>query len=208
MDSDGEPTDNILFPRNIHVDGIIDSKIVNLKIVSMISRWIDKTDNNSKFSHLREMYLPYKFELLLRGSRDGFTPKIFHTLCDRKSFTVTFVKVKETDEILGGYNPFMWKSTNQWGETKDSFIFSFKNKDNFFKDAILSDVSIIDHAIRYHRACGPCFNTDLYIDSLKETIDYDNMCCIKFSYEKKIRDIDDQFSIEDYEVYQIVKRKV
>jgi len=70
MDPDSEPNENILFPRDIQIDGIIDSNIVNLNIASLISRWIDKVDINSKFSHLRELYLPYKFELLLRGGRD------------------------------------------------------------------------------------------------------------------------------------------
>ena len=73
MDPDVKPADNILFPRNIKVDGIIDSKIVNLNVVSIISRWIDRIDVNYKFSYLRELHLPYKFHLLLRGSRDGFT---------------------------------------------------------------------------------------------------------------------------------------
>jgi hypothetical protein len=78
--------------------------------------------DNSKFTHFRELYLPYKFELLLRGSRDGFTPKKFHELCDNKHNTVTFIKVLETEEIVGGYNPIMWESSNSWSETKDSFI--------------------------------------------------------------------------------------
>src|SRR2546430_1823048 len=84
LDPDSVSTDNILLPRNIKTDGIIDSKIVNLNIVSTISRWIDKVDINNKFAQFRELYLPYKFELLLRGSRDGYTPKTFHELCDDK----------------------------------------------------------------------------------------------------------------------------
>ena len=65
---------------------------------------------------------------MLRGSRDGFTPKKFHELCDNKPHTVTFIKVKGAEEILGGYNPLIWKSPDwgDWGKTKDSFIFSFK----------------------------------------------------------------------------------
>src|ERR1043166_8623104 len=131
MDLDSEPNENISPPRNIKTaDEIIDSKIINLNIVSTISRWIDKVDYNSKFAHFRELYLPYKFELLLRGSRDGFTPKKFHELCDNKQNTVTFIKVKGTEEIIGGYNPITWKSSNngEWGKTKDSFIFSFKKR--------------------------------------------------------------------------------
>src|SRR5437764_14708664 len=34
LDPNNEPNDNISFPRNIKADGIIDSKIVNLSIVS------------------------------------------------------------------------------------------------------------------------------------------------------------------------------
>src|SRR5205823_2210486 len=136
LESDREPTDNIPLPRNIKNDGIIDSKIANLNIVSIISRWIDKVDVNFNFSHLRELHLPYKFELLLRGSQDGFTPKKFHELCDGIHNTVTFIKVKGTEEILGGYNPLKWESSGPWGKTSHSFIFSFKNKD--IKDGIIS----------------------------------------------------------------------
>ena len=119
LDPDSEPNENISLPRNIKIDGIDDSKFVNLNIVSTILRQVDKVDVNNKFSHLRELYLPYKFKLLLRGSRDGFTPKKFHELCYNKLRTVTFIKVKGTEEIIGGYNPIIWKSsdnsTRDWG---------------------------------------------------------------------------------------------
>src|SRR6266536_2781111 len=139
LDPISEPIDNISLPRNIKIERIIDSKIVNLDIVSTISRWIDKTVIiNNKFTHIRELYLPYKFELLLRGSRDGLTSKTFHELCDGKPNTITFIKVKGTEEILGGYNPLKWESSGGWFKTKDSFIFSFKNKN--IKDAVISNV--------------------------------------------------------------------
>jgi hypothetical protein len=160
LDANVEPSNNILLPRFYNVDGIIDSEIVNLNIISLISRWIDKIDIKSKFVYTRELYLPYKFKLLLRGSRDGFTPKKFHELCDNILCTVTFIKVKETEEIIGGYNPLKWKihggKIGEWGETRDSFIFSFKNK-NDFKDPILSYVKNMDHAVYYHRRFGPTF---------------------------------------------------
>src|SRR5436190_10119210 len=34
LDPDSEPVENILLPRNIKIDGIIDSNIVNLSIIS------------------------------------------------------------------------------------------------------------------------------------------------------------------------------
>src|ERR1043166_8304268 len=109
-------------------------------------------NDNGKFAHVKESYLPYKFELLLRGSRDGFTPKKFHELCDDKPITVTFIKVKGTEVILGGYNPIIWKSSDKdvWSKTKDSFIFSFKNKNNFIEDVIISNVKDADYAILYN----------------------------------------------------------
>ncbi|UZO02736.1 uncharacterized protein OCT59_021215 [Rhizophagus irregularis] len=40
------------------------------------------------------------------GPRDGLTPDEFYEICDNQSFTVTAVtKVKNSNEILGGYNP-------------------------------------------------------------------------------------------------------
>jgi len=202
LDPDSEPTDNISLPRNIKID----SKIVNNLIISHISKLIDKKaimDNN--FAQIRELYLPYKFELLLRGSRDGFTPEKFHNLCDNKPNTVTFIKVKGTEEIIGGYNPLIWKSSG-WGETKDSFIFSFKNKCTLFKDAIISNVNNISKAINYDYRYGPYFGHDLVIRSSNESKDYDKILCNKKCYEKEIRGTNDQFLIEDYEVYQIIRK--
>src|SRR5438045_6210617 len=55
------------------------------------------------------------------------TGRKFHEICDNQSRTVTIVKVKDSSEILGGYNPIKWKSDEGYGTTKDSFIFSFDN---------------------------------------------------------------------------------
>ena len=72
LDPDSEPSENISLPRNIKIDGIIDSKFVNLNLVSTISRRVDKVDVNNKFSSQRTVftthlpYLPYRSELLLK----------------------------------------------------------------------------------------------------------------------------------------------
>jgi hypothetical protein len=206
LDPNSVPNDNILLPRNRNVNEIIDSRIVNLNIVSLISRWIDKIDIKSKFAYTRELYLPYKFKLLLRGSRDGFTPKKFHKSCDDIPHTVTFIKVEDTGEILGGYNPSIWKNSRygEYGKTKDSFIFSFKNKDNF-KDPILSLVKNMDEAIFNCSDYGPTFDHDL-LNCTKDdnSRDYNSHKCKQRSYEKMIRDTG-KFIMEDYEVFQIIK---
>ncbi|UZO04967.1 uncharacterized protein OCT59_025328 [Rhizophagus irregularis] len=186
MNPDRVSTDNILFPRNIRT---IDSKLVNSNIVSFISKWIDKTIiNNSKFDHLRELYLPYKFKLLLRGSRDGFTPKKFHELCDDISNTVTFYKVKGENEIIGGYNPLKWMSTSgSWHKTDESFIFSFKNKD--INNAIISDIENTNYALCNNFRYGPSFGNDVNIwNSNDQLTDYNNIRYKKLYYKKRIRD--------------------
>jgi hypothetical protein len=203
LDPDSEPNDNILLPRNIRSDGIIDSKIVELNIVSIISRWIDKVDVNCNFSRLRELYLPYKFELLLRGSRDGYTPRKFHDLCDDKPYTITFIKVKGTEEILGGYNPLKWLSSSGHVSTKGSFIFSFKNKNA--QCAIISNIVNADNALYNSAVNGPDF-CDIVIYALNEYNNYSNVDYGKYHYEKKLRDTEGNFTMEDYEVFQIIKR--
>ena len=69
---------NISSDRNLE---FIDTKIVNLNIVS---RWIDKIDDDKGYKvddeFIRELHLPYKYKLLLRGSQNGFTSKKFHEL--------------------------------------------------------------------------------------------------------------------------------
>ncbi|CAB4412264.1 unnamed protein product [Rhizophagus irregularis] len=156
--------DSQIIDSKIDDSQIIDSKIVNSNIISIVSKWIDKVVTND-----REPYLPYKFYLILRGSRDGFTPKKFHELCDGKHNTVTFIKIKGTKEILGGYNPLRWESTNSYGKTENSFIFSFKNKH--------------------------------HIKNIMRQFSYQ-----QDDYEKKLRDSEGEFSMEDYEVFKIVKK--
>ncbi|EXX78989.1 hypothetical protein RirG_009910 [Rhizophagus irregularis DAOM 197198w] len=202
---------NVLRPRKIKnneikIDDsqIIDSKIVDANIISTVSKWVNKVVIND--NNYEELYLPYKFELLLRGSRDEFTPKKFHELCDGKANTVTFIKVKENEEILGGYNPLKWETTGRWGKTNDSFIFSFKNKN--INDAILSNVRYASYALDYSTSCGPKFGSDLNIFTISNnpSAAFDTTYCNKVRYERSIRDSIANFSIEDYEVFQIIRR--
>ncbi|RGB27415.1 hypothetical protein C1646_674002 [Rhizophagus diaphanus] len=156
----------------------------------------------------KKPYLPYKFKLILRGSRDGFTPNKFHELCDGKSNTVTFIKVNGTEEILGGYNPLEWKTTGKWCKTNDSFIFSFKNRN--IKDAILSNVINTNYALNYSSLCGPQFGLDLvvYSSKLNGRTNFDVTYCKWNYYKKRIRDNGNNFSIEDYEIFKIIRRQM
>ena len=107
----------------------------------------------------------YKFKLLFRGSRDGFTGEKFHQICDNQSHTVSIIKVEDSNEILGGYNPIQWKSSyksSSYGITKDSFIFSFKDKENI-DNYILSRVKNEERAIENWFEYGPSFGRSDFI---------------------------------------------
>ncbi|RGB25090.1 hypothetical protein C1646_747508 [Rhizophagus diaphanus] len=157
---------------------------------------------NNKFDHLRELYLPYRFQLLLRGSRDVFAPNTFHQFCNNKPYTVTFIKVKGTEEILGGYNPLKWESSGGWIKNRDCFIFSFKN--NNAKNAIISNIENTNYALLYGYATGPYFG-DIAISASYDCMNYNFISYGKNYYEKRIKDSDGEFTMEDYEVFQIIR---
>ncbi|EXX62336.1 uncharacterized protein OCT59_021176 [Rhizophagus irregularis] len=181
----------------------IDSKIITIQHAELISKWIDKLEIEDKVDKMKNFY---EFKLIFRGSRDGFTPKRFHEICDNQSLTVAIIKVKDSNEILGGYNPIAWKSLFIYGTTDDSFIFSFRNKN--INDHIISRVNVKVNAINYWPRYGPSFgNRDLIlfggdVNDFRQKYNY----CKKRSYEKNIRETEGVFSVEEYEVFQIIKK--
>jgi hypothetical protein len=202
LDFKSQPSNNNYLPPR---HGKLDSEIIDMKVASLVSKWIDNINENCKCA-LSGLYLPYEFKLLLRGSRDGLSPNKFHSLCEYKFKTVTFIRVKGTDEILGGYNPIIWETTKNWGEAKDCFIFSFKNENNLIKDEKISRVKQIDSALNYGKNYGPSFGKDLVIYGSNDSKDFDDNCCKLVYYEEKIRGTEDKFFIEDYEVFQLINK--
>ncbi|EXX77590.1 hypothetical protein RirG_022470 [Rhizophagus irregularis DAOM 197198w] len=176
----------------------IDSKIITLQHVELISKWIDKLEITDKIKNL------YEFKLILRGSRDGFSSRKFHEICDNKPRTISIIKVKDSNEILGGYNPLTWDSKGgYYSITKNSFIFSFKNKENI-GNYVLSRVKNENCAIFNHIDGGPLFGRDdLYLLGKNG---YDrSFCSYSGYYDKSIRETKDHFSVEEYEIFQILK---
>ncbi|CAG8526088.1 14351_t:CDS:1, partial [Acaulospora colombiana] len=116
--------------------------MINEEHVAEISSWI-----NRKETTYSEIDIPYKFKLILRGSRDGFNPQTFWNLCHGMQRTVTVLRVAGTDEILGGYNPLIWDKTTDgiWMKSNDCFIFSLKNYK--MRNSILSRVKVNNNAI-------------------------------------------------------------
>ncbi|RHZ79243.1 hypothetical protein Glove_150g68 [Diversispora epigaea] len=210
------PTRNTLSPLSSHI--ITDEHALE------ISSWIDKkeipyTENN-----------PYKFELLVKGSRDGFDIKTIYNICDKISNTVIVLKVEGTGEILGGYNPLEWEKTSQWKTTQDIFpfplktaktsqwkttqdCFAFSLKTANLKNSILSRVKIFNYAMYYDQEIFQFGHTLV----LKDNIKADKSCfCMRnsdYTYKKPIRSDEFlskayflpniTFSVEEYEVFKV-----
>ncbi|PKC68234.1 hypothetical protein RhiirA1_534326 [Rhizophagus irregularis] len=176
----------------------IDSQIINLRDASFISNWI-------KIMKEQKPEVTYEFNLLVRGSRDGFDTSTFHKRCDNKGPTVTIVRVKDTNEILGGFNPHNWNSVTSFGifsSTKESFIFSLDK--NNLENSIFSKVIDIRHAILNGSNYGPFFgsgNSDFEL-----LFEGKRGQCSKLCYEKAIRQSDKYFEVKEYEVFQVVYR--
>ncbi|GBB84420.1 hypothetical protein RclHR1_01100012 [Rhizophagus clarus] len=86
---------------------LFDSKIINAKDAALIASWIKK--RQTPYHHNN---LPFEFKLIYRASRDGFGINNFHNNCDNMGPTVVVIKVHNTGEIIGGYNPLEWRSIN------------------------------------------------------------------------------------------------
>uniref|UniRef100_U9U010 Kelch-like protein 17 n=1 Tax=Rhizophagus irregularis (strain DAOM 181602 / DAOM 197198 / MUCL 43194) TaxID=747089 RepID=U9U010_RHIID len=152
LDLNSKPSDKSEYGITKESKKTIDSKIINYQHAELILKWIDRLGITDKLSS------PYEFKLLLRASRDGHSQDKFHQICDNKPRTVTIVKVKDSNEILGGYNPIKWKSSGDFVATKDSFIFSFEC--DKIENYILSRVIDEKHAIYNNRSYGPSFGAD------------------------------------------------
>ncbi|RGB29244.1 TLD-domain-containing protein [Rhizophagus diaphanus] len=173
---------------------IVDSRIINLRDASFICNWI-------KVMKKQRLEISYDFNLLVRGSRDGFDTDTFHNHCDNRGPTVTIARIKNSNEILGGFNPYSWNCVvGKFINTKESFIFSLDK--NNLENSIFSRVIDTKHAIYNYIGFGPCFGSDdsdfvLFYDENKGQ-------CVINSYEKAIRQSDGCFEVDDYEVFQVI----
>ena len=50
-------------------------------------------------------------KLLLRGSRDGMSASVFHSLCDNQGPLLALIKTRK-DILCGGFSSIDWKTSN------------------------------------------------------------------------------------------------
>src|SRR6185369_3600152 len=102
-----EPKTNLI-PRKPNFKHQLDSTLIESNHISIFASWIDKMDS----SHYNRKNIPYGFKLLYRSNQDGNDTLSFHKNCDNKGATIWIAKIKNSTQIIGGYNPLDWDQSN------------------------------------------------------------------------------------------------
>jgi hypothetical protein len=176
---------------------VYDSVIVNNNHFAIFSSWIEKK-NDAYYNVVKN--IPYNFKLLYRSSRDGNTIAKFHEKCNNQGATIVIIKITNSNQIVGGYNPFNWDSSESWKSTKDSFIFSFANRNNLQSAKVGYSIGD-DYSIYSSHGYGPLFGGG-----------HDLAFRNKW-YRTRSRSYPDvgipppnNFDVDDYEVFQVIKK--
>ena len=112
------------------------------------------------------------FELLYRGTRDGFGADYFHRTCDNKGKTLVLIK-NSSGHIFGGFASVSWESPSSWKykEASGSFLFTLTNMHGIqpTKFPLINEDD--GYAIHHDKNWGPAFGSghDFYISSGSST---------------------------------------
>ncbi|RGB34113.1 hypothetical protein C1646_668759 [Rhizophagus diaphanus] len=168
--------------------------------------------NSDKFITLKAPLLELFFkrdDLLLDEiviCRVSNLAKTFHTICDNKGATIVIVKISNSEQIVGGYNPLYRHSGNTFMTTYDSFIFSFANKNNF-------QTARIGYSNGANSVCGfacdgPAFggNSGYHLATGRSGSIWFSDASINNTAFPKIGIPKNDFVVDDYEVFQVVKK--
>src|SRR6266498_4268011 len=169
-----------------------DSMLVKSQHFAIFSSWIDKKDK----LHYNVNNMPYSFNLLYRASKDGITA--FHEKCDNKGATIVIVKIQNSEQIVGGYNSLVWDSSSQYKSARDSFIFSFVNRTNV-QTAKVGYSKGNQYSVYCDPGYGPIFGGGHDLSFYPP-----NWTSYPSSYPNV--DIPKQFNVDDYEVFQVIKK--
>ena len=166
------------------------SDIIKCEELDLIEEGIRKNLNKK----IRE------YKLLFKAKRDGFGSKDFHSKCDNKSYTVSFVKIKE-GKRFGGFTDVEWDQSSIYKKGTNGFIFSLDNNEIYYN-------KYSSYNIYCYSNLGPTFGGgfDFCISNNcdKNNDSYDRS---GHSYDTKGKQYalagTEFFYVEDYEVYKI-----
>ncbi|GBC03110.1 hypothetical protein RclHR1_00050018 [Rhizophagus clarus] len=188
-------------PRQSKSKSKYDSVIIDFRHFALFASWIDrKSDNYSR-------NIPYIFNLLYRSSRDGNTIEKFHEKTDNKGSNIVVAKIKNTDQIIGGYNPLDWNGHSTFKRTADSFIFllDYKNTNTDKIGRVVDKEHAIFCAPNYGPMFGQCKHASCDIElRVRIFSNYEKWSSQPSSYPDI--GIPRNYEIENYEVFQVIKK--
>lgn len=168
---------------------IVESVLALPQHFARFASWID--DKPEIYSLNK---IPYKFELIYRGSWDGMNniPE-FKKRCQCKSYTLIVIKVANANKLVGGFNPYGWDFDNTWTKSHKSFIYSLDNNKEL-TNCIFSSIKKYEYAISDARGKDIGFGHDLEF--------FEGGRYKHEDYDKKILD-EGTFEVEDFEVFKL-----
>ncbi|CAB4407427.1 unnamed protein product [Rhizophagus irregularis] len=187
-----KPKSNVI-PRKQNLK--LDSIIIESKHIPLFVSWIDKKDS----SYYNKEKISYDFNLLYRSNESRFDAKSFHRNCDNKGATIWIAKIQDSTQLIGGYNPLDWNG-NDWKNTADSFLFSFTDG-KIISTAKLGYVKDASHAVYCGNNQGPSMGGLYCYNSNSWEYDY-----YYFSSVYHDIGIPTRFKVEDFEVFQVIKK--
>jgi hypothetical protein len=116
-----QPKSTIILPPRVSPIKI-DSTIIGPQHTALITRWLD---NETVVKQENQ----FNFKLLFRASRDGYSIDALRQQCAGKGPAILILKLRDSGQLIGGYNPIGWKSV-KFGPgrgTRDSFVFTLGN---------------------------------------------------------------------------------
>ena len=140
------------------------------------------------------------YNLIYRGSRNGFRAEDFHEKCDEKKNTIVVVQARN-GRRFGGFTEAKWDKSNGYKSSSTGFLFSLDNKEVYYNKKNEYDIYCYSDK-------GPTFGGghDLFIDDNcnKDNESFDNSNHSYDTYGKKYALAGTKyFYVEEYEVYQL-----
>jgi hypothetical protein len=189
--------DILFFPDDKGVNELLE-KINNFGNIDTLNNTIFdskiKFDQNFVKSWLNNRNFIAK--LLFRKSRDGSTPKDFHSKCDNQGITITFIETTK-GYIFGGYTEFNWDCSNEYKNDKNAFIFSFNYKEKYTPMTDKNTIACDDNS-------GPRFGDleDIYLyKSLDKGESYEENTT--FVSGRKLTNGEQYWDVKELEVFKI-----
>ena len=96
---------------------------INLNIIEQKTMPVSiKNANNFMVNKIKS------WKLLFKATTNGWSPSIFHQLCDNKGPTITIATLQD-GRYIGAYSPISWGQANgQYINNPDTFLFDSNNK--------------------------------------------------------------------------------